>query len=89
LGSTVGLHALGLDKLGLDKSSVKYVDGELYIPRDKYAALGPTTGDKVRLADTELFIEIEKDFNVYGEENKFGGGKTIRDGMGQSASCLA
>lgn len=89
LGTTVGLHALGLDKLGLDKSSVKYVDGELYIPRDKYAALfGPTTGDKVRLADTELFIEIEKDFNVYGEENKFGGGKTIRDGMGQSARAL-
>lgn len=89
LGSIVGLDALGLDKLGLDKSSVKYIDGELYIPRDKYAALfGPTTGDKVRLADTELFIEIEKDFGVYGEENKFGGGKTIRDGMGQSARAM-
>jgi len=46
---------------------------------------GPTVGDKVRLADTELFIEIEKDFAVYGEEAKFGGGKTIRDGMAQSA----
>lgn len=80
------LEALGLEKLGIDKSSVKYIDGVLHIPRDKYASLfGPTTGDKVRLADTELFIEIEKDFNVYGEENKFGGGKTIRDGMGQSA----
>ncbi len=45
---------------------------------------GPTTGDKVRLADTELFIEIEKDFTTYGEEVKFGGGKVIRDGMGQS-----
>jgi urease subunit alpha len=45
---------------------------------------GPTTGDKVRLADTELFIEVEKDFTTYGEEVKFGGGKTIRDGMGQS-----
>ena len=45
---------------------------------------GPTTGDRVRLADTELFIEIEKDFTTYGEEVKFGGGKVIRDGMGQS-----
>ena len=45
---------------------------------------GPTTGDRVRLADTELFIEVEKDFTVYGEEVKFGGGKVIRDGMGQS-----
>ena len=48
---------------------------------------GPTTGDKVRLADTELFIEVEKDYTVYGEENKFGGGKTIRDGMAQSATA--
>jgi urease subunit alpha len=46
---------------------------------------GPSVGDKVRLGDTELFIEIEKDYNVYGEEAKFGGGKTIRDGMAQSA----
>jgi urease subunit alpha len=45
---------------------------------------GPTVGDKVRLADTELFIEVEKDFTTYGEEVKFGGGKVIRDGMGQS-----
>ena len=55
------------------------------IPRQSYAAMyGPTTGDKVRLADTELFIEVEKDLTVYGEEVKFGGGKVIRDGMGQS-----
>ena len=55
------------------------------INRDAYADMyGPTTGDKIRLADTELFIEIEKDFTIYGEEVKFGGGKTIRDGMGQS-----
>ena len=47
---------------------------------------GPTTGDKIRLGDTELFIEIEKDFTVYGDEAKFGGGKTIRDGMAQSAT---
>ena len=45
---------------------------------------GPTTGDRVRLADTELIIEVEKDFTIYGEEVKFGGGKVIRDGMGQS-----
>ena len=83
------LNALGLDKLGLDKSQVKYIDGELYIPRERYAYLfGPTVGDRVRLADTELIIEIEKDFNRYGEENMFGGGKTIRDGMAQSARAL-
>ncbi len=53
--------------------------------RAAYAGMfGPTTGDKVRLADTELVIEIEKDFTTYGEEVKFGGGKVIRDGMGQS-----
>ena len=45
---------------------------------------GPTVGDRVRLADTELIIEVEKDFTTYGEEVKFGGGKVIRDGMGQS-----
>jgi urease subunit alpha len=45
---------------------------------------GPTTGDRVRLADTEIFVEIEKDFTVYGDEVKFGGGKVIRDGMGQA-----
>ncbi|PWK70610.1 urease subunit alpha [Aminobacter sp. AP02] len=55
------------------------------ISRAAYARMfGPTTGDKVRLADTELFIEVESDFTVYGEEVKFGGGKVIRDGMGQS-----
>jgi urease subunit alpha len=53
--------------------------------RAAYANMfGPTTGDKVRLADTELFIEVEKDFTTYGDEVKFGGGKVIRDGMGQS-----
>jgi hypothetical protein len=55
------------------------------ISRAAYAGMfGPTTGDKVRLADTELFIEIEKDFTTYGEEVKFGGGKVIRDGMGRA-----
>jgi urease subunit alpha len=58
------------------------------ITRIKYANMyGPTTGDKVRLGDTELFIEIEKDYTVYGDEAKFGGGKTIRDGMAQSATA--
>src|SRR4029077_7357847 len=53
--------------------------------RQAYAEkVGPTTGDRVRLADTNLWIEIEKDHTVYGEEVKFGGGKVIRDGMGQS-----
>nr|WP_167480573.1 urease subunit alpha [Mesorhizobium waimense] len=55
------------------------------ITRAAYAQMyGPTVGDKVRLADTELFIEVEKDLTVHGEEVKFGGGKVIRDGMGQS-----
>ncbi len=55
------------------------------LSRAAYADMfGPTTGDRVRLADTALFIEVEKDFTIYGEEVKFGGGKVIRDGMGQS-----
>ncbi len=55
------------------------------ITKQAYAEMfGPTTGDRVRLADTELWIEVEKDYTVYGEEVKFGGGKVIRDGMGQS-----
>ncbi len=55
------------------------------LSRAAYAQMfGPTVGDKVRLADTELFIKVEKDFTTYGEEVKFGGGKVIRDGMGQS-----
>ncbi len=58
--------------------------------RAAYADMfGPTTGDKVRLADTALRIEIEKDFTIYGEEVKFGGGKVIRDGMGQSQATRA
>ena len=55
------------------------------LSRRAYAGMfGPTTGDRVRLADTDLIIEVEKDFTTYGEEVKFGGGKVIRDGMGQS-----
>ncbi len=60
------------------------------ISRADYAAMyGPTTGDKVRLADTDLIIEVEKDFTTYGEEVKFGGGKVIRDGMGQGQMTRA
>ena len=60
------------------------------LPRAAYAEMfGPTTGDRVRLADTELVIEVEQDFTIYGEEVKFGGGKVIRDGMGQSAGARA
>jgi len=60
------------------------------IDRAAYAAMyGPTVGDRVRLADTELVIEVEEDRTVYGEEVKFGGGKVIRDGMGQSQRSRA
>ncbi len=60
------------------------------ITRQAYAEMfGPTTGDRLRLADTELLIEVEKDYTIYGEEVKFGGGKVIRDGMGQSQRVSA
>jgi urease subunit alpha len=60
------------------------------ISRQAYADMyGPTTGDRIRLADTDLVIEIEKDYAIYGEEVKFGGGKVIRDGMGQSQRVRA
>jgi urease subunit alpha len=60
------------------------------ITRAAYSDMfGPTTGDRVRLADTELFIEVERDLTIYGEEVKFGGGKVIRDGMGQSQASQA
>src|SRR5271167_2719606 len=60
------------------------------LPRAHYAEMfGPTKGDRLRLADTELIIEIEKDFTTYGEEVKFGGGKVIRDGMGQAQTTRA
>ena len=57
------------------------------LDRRAYAEMyGPTVGDRVRLGDTELLIEVERDHTVYGEEVKFGGGKVIRDGMGQASS---
>lgn len=60
------------------------------ISGEKYSMMfGPTVGDKVRLADTNLIIEVEKDYTVYGDEIKFGGGKTIRDGMGQSVKTTS
>lgn len=60
------------------------------ITRQAYAEMfGPTVGDKVRLGDTDLFIEVEKDYARYGDEVKFGGGKVIRDGMGQSQLCAS
>lgn len=60
------------------------------ISRQAYAEMfGPTTGDRIRLADTALFARVEKDFTIYGEEVKFGGGKVIRDGMGQSQRMSA
>src|SRR5687767_9532657 len=58
-------------------------------PRAYAAMFGPTTGDRVRLADTELVIEVGRDFTTYGEEVKFGGGKVIRNGMGQSQATRA
>ncbi len=60
------------------------------IGRAAYADMfGPTTGDRVRLADTELIVEVERDFTTYGDEVKFGGGKVIRDGMGQAQTPRA
>ena len=60
------------------------------ITRQAYAEMfGPTVGDRLRLADTALVIEIEKDHTIYGEEVKFGGGKTLREGMGQSSGADA
>src|SRR6187551_674803 len=65
----------------------------LHLTRRQYAEMfGPTVGDRVRLADTELFVEVERDLiseaGGYGNEVKFGGGKVIRDGMGQSSTAL-
>ena len=60
------------------------------ISRQAYAEMfGPTVGDRVRLADTDLWIQVENDYTTYGEEVKFGGGKVIRDGMGQSQRTSA
>ncbi len=72
------------------QNSIESQGKHMKISRQAYADMfGPTVGDKVRLADTELWIEVEKDFTTYGEEVKFGGGKVIRDGMGQSQLLAA
>jgi urease alpha subunit len=78
----------GSVKKALEQSSFPVQEG-LPIPREVYGSMfGPTTGDKIRLADTDLFIEVEQDFTVYGDECKFGGGKVLRDGMGQSSHAV-
>jgi urease alpha subunit len=71
----------------LEQSKAEIQKG-LLITREAYASMfGPTVGDQIRIADTDLWIEVEKDFTVYGDECKFGGGKVIRDGMGQSTNA--
>jgi urease alpha subunit len=78
----------GSVKKALEQRSFPIQKG-LPIPREIYVSMfGPTTGDKIRLADTDLIIEVEKDFTVYGDECKFGGGKVLRDGMGQSSNGI-
>lgn len=79
--------------LSFDFSNGTIVEGSplaCKITREKYANIyGPTVGDKIRLGDTDLFAEVEKDFAVYGDECVFGGGKVIRDGMGQASGYSA
>lgn len=71
-------------------SSTLAIEHERTMSREAYASMfGPTTGDRVRLGDTSLWIEVEKDFTSYGDECKFGGGKTIREGMGQATNRSA
>ncbi|MFC4766175.1 urease subunit alpha [Effusibacillus consociatus] len=78
----------GSVKEALEQGTATVQEG-LLMSREAYASMfGPTTGDKVRLADTDLIIEVEKDFTVYGDECKFGGGKVLRDGMGQSSRAV-
>ena len=81
----VGFNGHTMGQADPAKEAAVRSDRKQKISRASYAGMfGPTLGDKVRLADTELFIEVEKDFTTYGDEVKFGGGKVIRDGMGQS-----
>src|SRR5690242_3974073 len=85
-----GFRAKVSGKLGATARTGPSNEGPTRISRAAYAGMfGPTVGDKVRLADTDLFIEVEKDHTIYGEEVKFGGGKVIRDGMGQSQRTRA
>lgn len=81
-----GHRGLTQGAVGLVNGKETYNDKPIELSRKTYASLyGPTTGDRIYLADTGLKIEIEKDYAVYGDECKFGGGKVIRDGMGQSS----
>lgn len=74
---------------GLEDASSTGAQRDSRIPRTTYAEIfGPTTGDLVRLGDTELWIKVEKDFAFYGDESKFGDGKVVRDGMGQATGRL-
>ena len=84
-------HRLRLQRRdGRSAERIEAMTRRTSITRQAYAEMfGPTIGDRVRLADTELWIEVEKDCTVYGEEVKFGGGKVIRDGMGQSQRMAA
>src|SRR6202167_2116771 len=83
-----GSHSRAKSRIPHEPDGAREAFMSLKIPRRTYAELyGPTTGDRIRLADTELIIEIERDFTHYGDEITFGGGKVIRDGMGQSASA--
>jgi hypothetical protein len=86
---TVQLVALaGERKVLVSAASSRERSNEHKISRQAYAEMfGPTTGDRLRLADTDLIIEVEQDYTIYGEEVKFGGGKVIRDGMGQASAC--
>ncbi len=85
-----GFNAKVEGKLAAAKAGGDSGNATIRITRAAYAGMfGPTKGDRVRLSDTELFIEVEKDFTTYGEEVKFGGGKVIRDGMGQSQRSRA
>ncbi|KAI3723838.1 hypothetical protein L2E82_35599 [Cichorium intybus] len=78
---SVNARGFGNSKIPVPRSPFAY-----NIPREAYANMhGPTVGDKIRLGDTDLIAEIEKDFCVYGDECVFGGGKVIRDGMGQAS----
>src|SRR5215471_10456205 len=78
-------HRNRLERAGAENAEDPRRTSIMKLPRAAYGEMfGPTKGDRVRLADTALIVEVEKDLTTYGEEVKFGGGKVIRDGMGQS-----
>lgn len=84
-GRVVGLNGRTNRSVYSDSAPGTTAGTPVRISREKYASMyGPTVGDRVRLADTDLVVEVERDYAIYGDEVKFGGGKVIRDGMGQS-----